>query len=280
MADFLSPPANISQASVAHLPIFTVATYPALEAIEYPHLANPPIVEAVLHFRVQPREGLDTEVLLSAHSQIAEQYPNDQATRGRLAEIAISQANIMAGMTDLGVQGYRFESENGQYVAQFNKDSFVFSVVRAYDTWENLESEALRLWAIYQDTSEPTRLLRLETRFINEIPVDLNVPLTDYFRIIPSMPKVDGLIRGFTHQYGIYESSTGLDARLLLHHAGATPDGDTGVIILDIAAVQDGLDIALPIEPVNISTTLANLRRLKNKLFFESITKYTVDLFD
>ena len=217
--------------------------------------------------------------MLSAHSQIAEQYPNDQATRGRLAEIAISQSNIMAGMTDLGVQGYRFDSETGQYVAQFNKDNFVYSVVGSYTTWEDLESEALRLWGIYQSVAEPTQLLRLETRFVNEIRVELSVPLTEYFRIVPSMPKIDGLINGFTHVYTIHENSTGLDARLVLQNTGVRPNSDSGMVILDISAVRDGLDIAFPIAATDISETLADLRRLKNKLFYESITKHTVDLF-
>jgi len=52
-------------------------------------------------------------------------------------------------LQELGWNGLRFQSADQLHVAQFKRDGFVFSRLRPYQTWEQFEEEAKRLWKLH-----------------------------------------------------------------------------------------------------------------------------------
>jgi uncharacterized protein (TIGR04255 family) len=178
---------------------------------------------------------------------------------------------------DLGWRGLRLQSADGRYIAQFNRDAFSFSRLQPYETWDQFKEEAMRLWRVYADLAKSFEVQRLGVRFINRINLPVGeVRLEDYLRVPPQTPEqLDLQIMNFFHQ----------DNLLVAGHAYAVnivktvqppqrPGSDGGGLILDIDVFttepfQQGADA--------IDNRLAEMRWLKNKIFYNSLTTGAVE---
>ena len=104
---------------------------------------------------------------------------------------------------------------NIRHVAQFNRDSFVFSRLQPYQSWEQLEQEAIRLWEIYMEIAKPRDIQRLGVRFVNRIPMaPKETRFEDYIQPHPQTPRdLDLPFLNFLHKetFVVPESDFGIN---------------------------------------------------------------------
>lgn len=180
---------------------------------------------------------------------------------------------------DLGWKGLRCESADHVHIAQFNRDGFVFSRLRPYDHWEQFCGEAMRLWSIYRDIAQPSGIQRLGLRFINRIELPLDGPRPDDYLHMPADPLK-----------GVRLSRTGFFHRDVL---GVPGYPYIVTIVRTVQPIQTagskGFGLLLDIdvfstEPLDLQDDLViqhltEMRWLKNKAFFGSITGQALESF-
>ena len=246
---------------------------------KWPHLDNAPITEALIDIRVDLPDDVDMEVLKSLHDEIRSDYPKLKVRTRWSGRIDFSageapQLEKPAG----GPYGYMFMSDDDLRVVQVRKDGFTFSRLRPYESWECLREEAHGLWKLYLQVARPTRVKRTAVRYINRIP--LPVPVDDLGAWFNTRPEIAS---------GICEVLQGLLVRLVI------PYDDVKATAIVTETIEKGSHTeSLPIifdidvfrkQPMDVNSSaiwegLEDLRRIKNDIFFRSLSRQTVDMFD
>ena len=246
----------------------------------FPRLAHAPIAEAVIEMRARAEVPWEESAvrdrlvpLLSAYSKIESQSEVEH-------EMQIGPGKDMVQRhRDLGWRGLRCESADHVHIVQFNRDGFVFSRLRPYDHWEQFHGEAMRLWNVHRDLTEPSGIQRLGLRFINRIELPLDRPRPDDYLHMPAEVLT-----------GLPLSRAGFFYRDVLGVPGY-PYIVTIVRTLQPTQIggSKGFGLLLDIdvfstEPFDLredllTQRLAEMRWLKNKAFFGSITEQALESF-
>ena len=254
-------------------------------AESFPLLSRAPIVEAVIEVRARAETPWEeqpvTEILKTRMpdypgvlSSREVQYTMEVAVAGGAANAAVPDKQLL---DDMGWRGLRFESTDKRHIGQFNRDGFVFSRLAPYESWEQFQREGLRLWELHCELAQPREAQRLGLRFINRIPLPHSgFELEDYLEAPPKAPReIDLPFSSFMHHgtlivpdhpYGINFVQT-----------VQPPQGtETGGLILDIDVFTTQ---PLDLEKGGLERFLPEMRWLKNKIFFGSITKTVLEAF-
>ena len=243
----------------------------------FPHLSKAPIVEAVIDFRSLPtipceqaqfEQHFKTEFqdfpLVQIHNQL--NYHLKAKPDGQPEQVQ-STSNW---------QGLVFHSSDKKRVVQCQRDGFSFSRVQSYDDWDSFAGEALGLWNKYSSLTKPSEIQRVGVRFINRIvtrPEWKN--LQDYLVNAPQPLGADTLpLVGFLHSntYFVPEHNYLINLNLALQPAdGANP---VSAIIVDTDVFTTN---ALILAEAKLETKLGEMRWLKNKVFFGSLTPKLIE---
>jgi uncharacterized protein (TIGR04255 family) len=243
------------------------------------HLRNAPITEALIDFRVTPREGLTFAGLKNAIEAVdSGYYVKSPISEGTFALTLAPEGKPQTAAESAQV-GLRLHSADEKYVGQFRLAGFTLSRLPPYEKWENLLEEARRLWAIYVESLAPTRVVRVATRFIN----NLNLPLepgesfqTYLHKLVDVPEEAPQAVEAFFQRFRLVDSARG--ARVILTLAlDGMPAGGPAPVILDIDAF-----IAAKLNPLDreLWTILERLRELKNRSFFGTITEPAAELYE
>ena len=182
-------------------------------------------------------------------------------------------------ISELGWKGLRFQSGDKKHIVQFNRDGFVFSRLEPYESWQRLYDEGMRLWHVYVDLAQPVEVHRIGLRYINRIrlPPD-ELRFEDYLQPAPEPPKgLDLPFNGFLHQdtLAVPDHPYAINVIRTIQPPGAP--GVQGLsLILDIDAfTTQGFEL----DEVALKQRLLEMRWLKNKVFFGSVTETALKLF-
>jgi len=161
-------------------------------------------------------------------------------------------------------------------IAQFRVDGFTFSKLEPYTTWEAVFGEADRLWRIYVQRAQPVEISRLAVRYINRLRLPAPVELGQYLEAPPVLPPpIPQAVREFLTRV-VVEAGNGASA-ILIQALEASLDPATVPLLLDIDAFRE---VSLLPDDPSIGQIFEQLRRLKNDIFFASITKRTVEMYE
>ena len=177
---------------------------------QFPHLPHAPIVEAVIEIRARAEVNWEERAVTDWLKPKLSDYPRVGSQNEFQHEVSFGPGKQPeASQQDLGWKGLRFQSENQPHVVQFNRDGFSFSRLRPYDNWEQLRTEALRLWGIYADLARPTETQRIGLRFINRLALPVSeTRFEDYIEPYAQPPRnLDLPFFGFFHQDTLAESA-------------------------------------------------------------------------
>ena len=86
--------------------------------MDYPSLAHPPIVEAIIDFRFMPSASLDLLKLGSIHGSISDTYTVKHENKETQISFAVGPDNTTQQAVTGQTVGYRFEAPNEKYVLQ------------------------------------------------------------------------------------------------------------------------------------------------------------------
>jgi uncharacterized protein (TIGR04255 family) len=149
--------------------------------------------------------------------------------------------------------------------------------LKPYETWEKFEEEAIRLWNMHAELAKSHEIQRLGVRFINRITLPVGeVHLDKYLTQPPQPPGGQNFqIMGFFHQDALL--AAGHPYAINIVKTVQPPQGsgsDGGGLILDIDAFFT--------EPFEydagvLKKRLAEMRWLKNKVFYNSLTKEVLE---
>ena len=178
---------------------------------------------------------------------------------------------------ELGLQGYRFRSKDGLEVATFKVDGFSFSRLKPYTRWQEVFSEAERLWKIYVAAAGVEEVSRIALRYINRI--SLPLPITDfaiYLTAPPAIPpRAPQDVTSFLFRSVLLEPQSGITTNFTQVVEGS-PEGTSLPFILDIDTyVMKNMNPDSP----EVSSTFNALREMKNRIFFSSLTNKTIEMF-
>jgi uncharacterized protein (TIGR04255 family) len=243
----------------------------------FPHLTSAPIVEAVIDIRAKSSVVLDESIArnflesrLAGYSFLdSQQEFSHQFMFG--ADTPPQQTMIHAW------KGVRFRSADEKTISQFNKDGFVCSTLAPYKNWEKFSGESLHLWKVFQDMASPEEVNRLGLRFINRI--ELPVGDGDFENYISSAPQsprgIDLPFFGFLHQETL--SVPGHPYAINLIRTIQPPHDNGGFSVIIDIDVFTGDDVSF--EEKSIEGRLEEMRWLKNRVFFGSVTDQALEAF-
>ena len=242
------------------------------------HLPHAPITEALIDIQVTPREGLRFAGLKNAiEAADSGYYVKSPISEGTFAFTLAPEGKPQTAAESAQV-GLRLHSTDEKYVAQCRLAGFTLSRLPPYENWTNLLEEARRFWTIYVERLAPTRVMRVATRFINnlQLPLKTGASFQTYLHKLVDVPdEAPQAVEAFFQRFHLVDSASGARVVLTLALDGMPADGPAPVI-LDVDAFT-----FINMNPTDgeLWTTLERLRELKNRSFFGTITEPAAELY-
>jgi uncharacterized protein (TIGR04255 family) len=238
------------------------------------HLEHAPIAEAMVDFQTSLPDTFDMGRFQALAEALHDRYPVVEQQTQHQAFLRIGLGVSAADVKEPQLRGYVFRSADRLTIAQFRRDGFTFNRLRPYTSWDELRPEALRLWELYRKTADPPPCARLSLRYINQIEIPIpGADLTDYFILLPGFPAdISTPMTEFLTRIVLVDPELNAGATVVLA-SQVGPNPNLAVIILDIDAyrqVPDG------IVHDRVPQALSDLRALKNRIFFGSVTETTL----
>lgn len=246
---------------------------PESRMIDFPHLENAPIQEALIDIRAVLPDTFDVESLREVADRV-EGFPTMQQSQRLEARLDLEASALSTERAD---NGYFFRSEDSLRVAQLRTDGFTFNWLRPYRNWEELFAQARVFWDEYLAIAEPEQVTRIAVRYINRFPVDLPTDLGEVVRIpgqwLP--PGFEGPVSDFLYRITFREEESALRCNLTLTGERNPPGGADVILDIDCFEVR----MLSPTDPQIWERVLPDLRHLKNRVFFSTLTESRVEAF-
>jgi uncharacterized protein (TIGR04255 family) len=244
-------------------------------ALARAHLQNAPIVEALIDLRVVRNEQVSAGTFAGIGTSIGAQYARESSIqsietrfgmdRGRLLEPSQSQTEI----------GWRYRTDSE--VAQFRVDGFTFSKLAKYSTWDEVSREAFRLWRVYVDVADPREVSRVAVRYINRMSLPAVQDLDKYLTAPPRLPSpIPQSIREFLTRVYVQDERSNASA-VIVQALEPRMDPRSVSLLLDIDAFRE---VKLAPDDPALPVIFGELRRLKNEIFYASITEITAEVYE
>ncbi|MEI8194452.1 MAG: TIGR04255 family protein [Phycisphaerae bacterium] len=246
---------------------------------QFLHLSQAPIAEAVIDIRARAASGWEEAAIAKQLQEKLTDYPHSMSQRGIQGQVKFDVTGPPEATTkDLGWMGIAMASADRRNVAEYRLDGFTFHRLPPYESWELLLAEAMRLWKVYVELARPTEIQRIGLRFINRLELPLQeFRFEDYIQPAPQPPQ--GLafpFAGFFHHDTLAVPDYPYAMNIIRTIQLPQNAGQGVAVILDI-------DVGT-IEPMEwsegiIASRLAEMRWLKNKAFFGSVTPNTLEKY-
>ena len=243
-------------------------------------LAHAPIVEAVLDIDCDMPPAQEVAALETvARDRFHAQYPKFRTQFQQGFRIERQSGGPPQFATDRpGVQAFRFLQEDERQLVQVRARGFSFNRLAPYTSLDDYLPEIERTWRLFVGLAAPTQIRSVRLRYINRILLPLTadrVELDDYLAIGPRLPDEERLtFVGFLNQHTALEADTGNQVNIILTTQSRGPD--VLPLIFDITALREE-----SAEPENwdwIVARIQSLRRLKNRVFKNSLTERCLEL--
>jgi uncharacterized protein (TIGR04255 family) len=244
---------------------------------DYPQLSRPPIVEVLIDIKVAlpPGRAVSFEEVENAFAgRVQAEFPTSQPLVRIQANLDVSQA--VAPSINSNRTGRIFWSKDQRRAVQARADGFSVNHVGSYEGWNSIKDDAKRLWADYLAVAQPIRVLGISVRYINRMVVPVGLELSNYLRTFPEVGKGLPNMNEFFLRLVLSFSPTRF-ATLVQNTAPNTgPDDGHRFFVFDIdtasSASFDPREDELWVEA-------EELRRIKNKCFFDSLQPQILEEF-
>lgn len=244
------------------------------------HLEHAPITEALIDIHVAPKAELTFDLLKEAITAADfGYYEKSPIAKGRFELKLTSDGQQPETMAHSAQIGLRMHSLDERYVAQCRLSGFTLSRMQPYEDWAKLVEESKRLWAIYSERLSPRRVIRVATRYINDLqlPMEPGDSYQTYLHKLVDVP--DGApqaVASFFQRFELVdvESKSRVNLTIALRES---PPNSPIAVILDVDAFQ-----FVDLSPADnqLWEILEHLRNLKNETFFGAITEKAAELYE
>ncbi len=239
----------------------------------WPTLSHAPIVEGLIDIRVERSASVTVDNLRLACDELAAEFSSRTELRHLTGQISLSTQALPSISTSVDEHGgFVLRSTDEKWVVQFRLDGFTISRLQPYGSWDELRTKASVLWKRYSEVSNPTKVLRIASRFINRVPLppgeSLDNTFLTNFVLGPNLPQT---VAGYLLRVVIP-----FDEHDAVAIVTQSVDGNGTDCILDLDTFSE--------HPQGISEDaiwgrLDSLRDVKNRLFFGSFTEPALERF-
>ncbi len=260
-----------------HTPISLLPKFSINLDESFPTLEAAPSIEAVIHWQANASKTLEPETV---KAELVKRFPSYESYQSQ-QDIEIGATGSHDGISEVFHRsqwhGFRLENEQNHYVAQFTRAGVVFSRLSPYEGWISFQAEAFRFWDIFLELAAPTTIERLGVRYINRIPLETGESPSTYLITVPCPPPdlalaPDSFFHQDTYPVPGYPYTINWVRTI---QAGDEPN-DGQALIVDIDVFTHGL---LQLDHDTLAKQLQEMRWLKNKTFFSSITPHALERF-
>jgi uncharacterized protein (TIGR04255 family) len=244
---------------------------------EFPTLKAAPSIEAVIHWQAPASKKLEQEVLQTTLTERLPEYANVQARQN--IQVGMEAANGSPEFFQpIQWNSFRLEDEQNHHVVQFMPSGVVFSRLEPYETWEVFMAEALRIWHLFVELAEPQNIDRLGVRYINRIPMQRGEQPSTYLKMEPY--KLSGINIApenffYKEAYKVPDYPYQVQwVRTIQPQQEASSDCESLIFDIDVFTTT-----LLQLDQGTLTQRLQEMRWLKNKIFFSSITETALEQF-
>jgi uncharacterized protein (TIGR04255 family) len=247
-------------------------------------LNHAPISEAILELRGRALTAWDEASVLPRFRAALPEYPRFESQRRSSQNIQFATESgqpTVGPVLDHGWAGVRFDSADRKYVAHFQRDAFSFSRLAPYETWALFSAEAARVLQLYLEVTQVNEAQRIGLRFINQFsPPNPIFELADIFNDLPSAsPQNLPMERvAFFHRdtYRFPGAPYFVNVNRTLDWQAGESTLPIPKIILDIDVFTESVR---PAKMTDVKNCLMEMRWIKNKVFFGSLTDKVIHSF-
>lgn len=241
---------------------------------EYPRLSRPPLREALVDIRLSESLPLSFVDTLRAQSPTGFVRVGDLKFGGFKLEVQSDRPPLLTS-TPEEILGVRFDNADKSQALLLRRDGMTLSVLKNYESWQLLRDRAREFWRVFRDLSGPVVIGRLAVRYINVIDVPLGRDFDDYLTAVPRIPpKLPQLLTGFLQRVVVPFKD---DAASAIITQALEPAVETTVpTVLDIDVSSMG---SMDGASAEIWDKLERLRLIKNRIFFASLTRVGLELY-
>jgi len=233
-------------------------------------LSNPPIQEALVHFEFSLPQVKDVDQLLWFTKQLTEDYPIIKEKISFELKFKPNSVENSQHSSQKKVVGFMLTSNDKRKVVQISTNSYTFSIIRPYKNWEELLDETMKGWNLFISKAEDLKLLKLGIRFINNITFEINDldSLGDFIKLTPVIPEeIPNMLENLFMQITLSDEN-GIKTNIT-----QTTQSITGNVVNYIFDIELFKGIHLSGYDSRIIDTLLIMRKLKNKIFFNSLSE-------
>ena len=243
-------------------------------------LRNAPIVEAVLDIDCDSPPGFDLDSLEEpARKRFRDRYPKFRRRLLHELEFAMKAEALSKLATRQTVQALQFLHDDERQLVQVRTQGFSFNRLAPYSSLDDYLPEIELTWRLYVEMATPVETQIVRLRYINRILLPMEagtVDLDEFLKTGPRLADEEALeLNDFLIRHAAVEKDTGHQVNLVL--TAQAPENEKLPVILDI-----GVAHPLREEPGNwpaIRQTIDSLRRLKNRIFLNTLTDKCLQLF-
>ncbi|HNV88902.1 MAG TPA: TIGR04255 family protein [Methylotenera sp.] len=237
--------------------------------MNYPHLNNAPIIEAVIDFRFLPALNIEHSEIGKLHEAILKEYPVKQENKEIQLGFTVGPEQTTQQTVSDSVVGYRFENTDKKYVFMATKNGFSLSKLAPYDDWSTFLNEAKKISKVYFGILGHQNITRTAIRYVNVI--EITEEKADFDDYLVAGPKVPEGLPNVVSEFLLRNVIPCVDQKAYVTIVQAYGEGDQigkAKVVLDIDVVC--------VEEYNSSSDkqwelLDILRTLKNNAFFKSL---------
>jgi uncharacterized protein (TIGR04255 family) len=247
----------------------------------FPHLVQAPIVEAVIHWQALAQRWPAMEELRHDLARRSPEYVKVRPQHEFRHHVELNHPggpDREQSSSSVTWQGFRLTSNDERYVIQFLRGGVVFSRLDPYPDWARFEAAAWPFWEAFVTLCAPAGVQRIGVRFVNRIAVLKGRKPSDFLANMPKPPKGSSLqLESFLYQerYRVPETAYTVNVVRTQQPSSGSHD-EPNAVILDIdVSIEQPIDL----DPEPMHARLAEMRQLKNEVFFRSITLKAVREF-
>lgn len=244
-------------------------------------LARPPIREAIVEVKSEP---VDLQRVTALRDRLSAAYPVSKPFRLASAVFNLPDERRHADGDAGGPPqtGWRCESADGSEVALIRQDGIAFARIADYPGWDVFVDRFMDVWDAYVESAAPLEIRRIAVRYVN----DLRLPVGDQFhfeRYLTTAPRPPaGLapeIGDFLVQMTLPGGGDGVNVAVTQATDAHARTATELPVIVDIDASCDRPIVVDARLRGRLSETLAQLRDLKNRVFFGLVTEELVSAY-
>lgn len=242
----------------------------------WPSLAKPPVVTAIFQLKfdngsVKVEDYLKYDNVLKRDFPLRSENIESSLSLGPATKIPLGKAQV-SGVTNTRRTGYVYFTTDQKEKFSLSECDITYTTEKPYEGWEMFKEKVRKMLKTLEPIMENVTVRRTSIRFINQFKFDEFDDPTVYFN--SQVFSTDGAMPYPLMKYGFrltYDIEEGIYA-IVNQNAEHLPEKFVYIFDIDVLNRNN-----LLFELNTLDETIEDLREIKNKIFFENVTKKTLE---